>query len=75
MTLNLEPIGLPNVAPSSGQYKAGHLLVGAGFAATLHFKLKAHPLVSLIGGCFAGWVHKEMDAPVSQVIAGVAAVI
>jgi hypothetical protein len=54
MTLNLEPIGLPNVIPSSGQSTAGHLFVGAGFAATLHFKLRALPLVSLIGGDF--WI-------------------
>jgi len=75
MTLNLEPIGLPNVTPSTGQRCAGHLIVGVTFAAAVQIKLKTHPLISLVAGTFAAYVHREMDAPVSQVIAGVAAVL
>jgi hypothetical protein len=73
LQLNLEPIGLPNVTPSTAQRRRGHFAVGVGFGAAVQVKFKTHPLVSLIAGGCAAFVHKEMDAPVSQVIAGVAA--
>jgi hypothetical protein len=47
------------------------LTVGLSVAAAVHSTGKAHPVVSIAIGAFASYVHSEMDAPVSQVIAGV----
>jgi hypothetical protein len=71
VTLNLEPIGLPNVPPTPIQYGIGHVAVGIGVAAAVHSTGKVHPLISVAIGACAGYLHAEMDAPVSQVIAGV----
>jgi hypothetical protein len=73
MNLNLEPIGLPNVRPSTFQRRAGHAIVGVTFAVAVQVRFKTHPLISLAVGSLAAFVHKETDSPVSQVIAGVAA--
>lgn len=73
MTLNLEPIGLPNVPPTKGQRWAGHITVGVAFALFVHAIRKKDPVVAVIAGALAGGAHQLFDAPVSQVIAGVAA--
>jgi len=73
MTLNLEPIGLPNVPPTPLQIGIGHLAVGLSVAAAVHATGKVHPVISIAIGTFAGYVHAEVDAPVSQVIASVCA--
>jgi diacylglycerol kinase len=73
MNMNLEPIGLPNVPPTAFQRRAGHAIVGVTFALVVQEKFKTHPLISLAAGSVAAFVHKEADAPVSQVIAGVSA--
>ena len=73
MSLNLEPIGLPNVSPTAFQRRAGHAVVGVTFAVAVQAKFKTHPLISLAVGSLAAFVHKEADAPASEVIAGVAA--
>ena len=73
MTLNLEPIGLPNVAPTKGQRWAGHITVGVTFVLLVHEIRKKDPGVAVAAGVLAGAVHQMFDAPVSQVIAGVAA--
>jgi hypothetical protein len=70
MTLNLEPIGLPNVPPTHLQYGIGHAAVGLGVAAAVHSTGKVHPAISIAIGVFASYIHAEMDAPVSQVVAG-----
>lgn len=71
MTLNLEPIGLPNVPPTPLQTGVGHVAVGLGVAGAVHATRKVHPAISIAMGVLAGCIHAEMDAPVSQVIAGV----
>jgi hypothetical protein len=73
MNLNLEPIGLPNVPPTTGQRWAGHLTVIVVFALVVHAIRKKDPGVAVVAGALAGVVHQAFDAPVSQVIAGVAA--
>jgi diacylglycerol kinase len=73
MNMNLEPIGLPNVPPTTFQRHVGHAVVGVTFAVAVQAKFKTHPLISLAVGSLAAFVHNEADAPVSQVFAGVAA--
>jgi hypothetical protein len=70
MTLNLEPIGLPNVPPTPLQSGIGHAAVGFGVAVAVHATGKVHPVISIGIGVLAAYIHAEMDAPVSQVIAG-----
>jgi len=72
MNLNLELIGLPNVPPTTFQRRAGHAIVGGTFAVAVQVKFKTHPLISLVVGSVAAIVHNEADAPLSQIIAGVA---
>jgi hypothetical protein len=73
MKMNLEPIGLRNVPPATFQRRAGHATVGATLVFAAQVKFKAHPLISLVVGSLAAFVHHEADAPVSQVIALISA--